>query len=526
MLLPLLAFGALAAVVPTQPSAAAQAAYAPRRVAVLVGVQSYTDPALQGLRFPEKDARDLANALGSQDIGGFDEVIVVTGADATRKDALRAALRGATAHLQRDDTFLLYLSGHGTLTVDPEGTHLWFLPSDGKLDQPERTGVSVAELEALVDELPARRRVLILDTCHNGRSGSKSSLSNGTAARIQQLRGEPPAPRSVREVAESEARLYAAQYWQPAMEDPNLQNGVYTHFLLKGLTSARTLADLDKDGLVDVTEAHEYARDHTIGWTGGLQVPRAEYRIVGREEIFLSGKAADRNAAEQALLAACDLLLARARLLVDGIPRGELPGLYAIDPGVKDVEIVSAEGRVLLRERMTFAPGASVQVEDLLARKAPSVAVALGASWQESGGILHAVHPSVAVTWARPVRLSGPWRPDLHASLDLAEGPLVDAPVATTGTFAVGGTLGATLGHAWLGPTLEARVPFRERVDTHDRQGNLTGALGLSAGWDIPLGRTLSLDLRADGWGSAIPYAGEWVPSYGAAARAGLSFRP
>ena len=50
------------------------AVYAPRRVAVLVGVQEYDDPALQGLRFPAKDARDLGAALEAPAVGGFDRV--------------------------------------------------------------------------------------------------------------------------------------------------------------------------------------------------------------------------------------------------------------------------------------------------------------------------------------------------------------------------------------------------------------------------------------------------------------------
>ena len=84
--------------------------------------------------------------------------------------------------------------------------------------------------------------------------------------------------------------------------------------------------------LVDVAEAHDFARDRTMQHTGGIQVPRAEYRIVGREEIYLAGNPLERSAAEQALLSACDQLLAQARLLVDGIPRGEFPGLLAVQP--------------------------------------------------------------------------------------------------------------------------------------------------------------------------------------------------
>lgn len=525
LLAALLASPAHAAPVAVAPREA-DAVFAPRRVALLLGVQQYADPALQGLRFAEKDARDFGAVLGSADLGGFDRVTVVSGAAATGRDALRRAIAEATSDLQRDDTFLLYLSGHGTLTLDPlDGSRLWFLPADARLDEPATTGLAVEELEALVNGLPARRRVLILDTCHNGRSGSKSSLSSSTSRQLQGLRGEPPAPRGEREISESEARLFAAQYYQPAMEDPTLQNGVYTHFLLQGLTTGRNEADLDRDQLVDVTEAHEYARDRTIAYTGGLQVPRAEYRIVGREEIYLSGRASQRSAAEQALVSAYDRVLERARLLVNGIPRGELPGLYAIEPGAQTLEIKTADGRTLAKERVRLSPGSRIALEDLVRGQEPALDVLAGVSFTGGTDLLLPLAGSVQVAWVRPLTLPAPLRPDLHVSVDFAGGTLPSGVDATAGGVAAGATLGFDLGPVWLGPGADLRVPFRVNDATGAVERSVTGAGLLSLGGEIPLARDLALELRADG--SLAPLAlpdGTMELVHGAAARAGVRF--
>jgi uncharacterized caspase-like protein len=521
----LFAASAFAGVVAVQPGGATAAVFAPRRVAVVIGVQQYTDPALQGLRYSAKDARDLGAVLASPDLGGFDRVTVIDGAAATSRDALRSAITAATADLQRDDTFLLYLSGHGTLTLDPlEGSRLWFLPSDARLEAPTETGIAVADLEDLVNSLPARRRVLILDTCHNGRSGSKSYVSSTTARQLQGLRGEPPAPRAEREVSESEARLYAAQYYQPAMEDPELQNGVYTHYLIEGLTSARSDADLDKDGLVNVTEAHEYARDHTIAYTGGIQVPRAEYRIVGREEIYLSGKATERTAAEQALLSACDMVLNRARLLVNGIPRGEFPGLYAVDPGPQTVEVQTADGRTVLKERVRLEAGSTTPIEDLVLRRAPTVEVLAGGSWTGGTDLVHAGHAALGLDWVRPFTVPSPLRPDVHLGVEYAQGPLPGATEAIDGSVAVGATLGFDLGPVWLGPGADLRAAVRDRTGTGDQQNWLTGAGLASVGGTIPLGRHLGLVLRADAMVEALPGSAAPEAAYGGMLRAGLGF--
>lgn len=518
----LLAASAWAGVVDVA-AGAADDTFAARRVALLIGVQEYTDPALQGLRFPTKDAQDLGVVLSSPDLGGFDEVRVISGAATTSRSALLQAFRDATDDLQRDDTFLLYLSGHGTLTLDPiEGSRLWFLPSDARLDDPGRNGLAVEELERLISELPARRRVLVLDTCHNGRAGSKSSLSEQTSRQMSGLRGEPPAPRAEREVAESEARLFAAQYYQPAMEDPTLQNGVYTHFLLESLSGARGTADLDGNSLVDVVEAHNYARDRTIAYTGGMQVPRYEYRNVGREEIYLSGRATQRSAAEQALISAYDRVLEKARLLVNGIPRGELPGLYAVEPGPQTVEIQTSDGRTLAKRRVNLSAGRRLELEELVAGNRSAPELLIGAT-AHTGHWFNTVQTSAAVAWVRPFPVAGAWRPDLHLSGSYASGAFPNGIEGQSGSIGAGVTWGVVVGPAWFGPGADLRVPIRASSEEAP-QYTVTGAGMLSAGAGVPVGGHQSLQLRVDAEVLPLPHLGGLDVTYGVTARVGLRF--
>lgn len=520
--LPLLALaGAARAGVVRGDAADLERVYAPRRVAVLVGVQEYADATLQGLRFPAKDARDLGAALGDAGIGGFDRVFVVEGGAATTAAGIERAIGVATADLQRDDTFVLYLSGHGTLTLDPAlGSRLWFLPSDGQLDAPERTGIAIADLEARVSDLPARRRVLIMDTCHNGRTGGalagRSAVNPPTAQLLAGLRGEAPAPRGLREVSESEARLFAAQYHQPAMEDPALENGVYTHFLLEAITSRRPAADLDGDGLVDVAEAHDFARDRTIAHTGGLQVPRAEYRIVGKEEIWLAGDASRRSRAEHALLSGVDEVLASARVLVDGIPRGPAVGLTAVAPGRHAVEVQSEDGRTLARKTVRFEAGATLPVEDLFASQRSRAFTLLGAA---------AVHGAAADAWS-PLggelevgwiaRRSGSLRWGLHGRGAVGVGTLTDvAGVGATGLVSAGASAGWGPGGLSVGPSLEVGVPWRTFGEgpAARSQAGLAALPGARALWTARVGPrqlVLRYDTRLMPWRYGAAWATVW----------------
>ncbi|MDP6933126.1 MAG: caspase family protein [Myxococcota bacterium] len=497
---------ALAGVVTGQTAVDLDAVYAPRRVALLVGVQDYRDPALAGLRFAAKDAQDFARILGDPDLGGFDRVRVLSQGGETSGEGIHQALLDVTADLQRDDTFLLYLSGHGTLTVDPlEGSRLFFLPSDGELDRAEKTGIALADLEKALTALPARRRVLIADTCHNGRSGSKSALDASTRETVNTMRGVPPAPRNLHDVAESEARLYAAEYHQPAMEDPHLENGVYTHFLLRSLTDQQAAADLDRDGLVDIAEAHQYARDNTIEHTGGAQVPRAEYRIVGREEIFLSGEASSRSTAEKALLSALDDVLAQARVLVDGTPRGELPGLLAVEPGRHRVEVQTEDGRLIARQTVRLDPGTTMAIESLVGPQEPTWLLWGGTTARHGAGSA-TMHPWAAELEAGrfdllDVGATTSW--DLHLRGSWMQGTIPeqgDVSVAA-GEVSLGLTFSSRLGPVHAGPLVEAMVPWRhfENVTGLHRQATLTGAAGLRAWMWLPTGErrvALRYDLR------------------------------
>lgn len=532
-----------AAVVPAPPpGAAVEAAYKPRRIAVLIGVQEYDDPSLQGLKFATKDAVDLGHALQEPSIGGFDRVFVIAGRAATSRTAIQNALDVATADLQRDDTFLVYMSGHGTLTIDSShGSRLWFLPSDGKLDDPEHTGISVANLESRIHDLTARRRVLILDTCHNGRSGSKSLVTGPTQQLLSGFRGEPPAPRDVREISESEARLYAAQYWQPAMEDPELQNGVYTHYLLEALEAGKSNADLNRDGLVDVAEAHEYARDRTIARTAGIQVPRAEYRIVGREEIYLSGAQSTRTAAEKALVTACDLLLSKAKLIVNGIPRGELPGVYGLEPGSNLIEVQDPNGSTLIKRRIHVEAGTTLSLEDLMDPSTPTLGVLGGASYLGGSEAFAPWNGSVELLWSRPLGGQGWFRPDVHLGADLGRGWFTDGGQwvsvddrdyyltggeGTTGAGWLGLTGAWSSGPVYVGPFADARVALRSSdTDLAGETAVRFGAAGgLAVGVTVPMSAHLRFEGRAEGYGALQPdLESDLAPLWGASLRMGIS---
>jgi hypothetical protein len=149
-----------------------------------IGVDRYANPELN-LRFAVADARTVAETLRSAGNGLFRDVQVtlLTDAEASRAGVL-AALETLAERARPEDTFVLYIAGHG-LRTEPDRRFL-FLPADVR----DVSSLAALRGQALDDEtlvgaiarIRARDGFLFIDTCHAGQLtvDSLSALGNET----------------------------------------------------------------------------------------------------------------------------------------------------------------------------------------------------------------------------------------------------------------------------------------------------------------------------------------------------------
>ncbi len=340
------------------PAQALEVAHAPRRIALLVGIGSFDDAEWHKLRYPEKDASDLAGVLSDPQHGAFSQVEAVPAA--TREEIRRAIQRLADADSDERDTVVVYLSSHGTLARDGRGQlRRYIVTRDTRMADIPGTALSLDEIKARFDSLRSRRKVLILAACHSG--GGKSLLP---AAVQQELEGVKAGflVRPIEEVSSASVVLAAADWGEAAREDEKLQNDIYTHYLVEAL---RIGADRNGDGAVTVSEAHDYARRMTYSYTGGRQRPTAETTEVGADPIVLMGQVRRKGRPELYSYASA---LDGFTVHVDGRPLADLPGGVAVDAGRHRVQVTKGSEAAVLDLPVTLAAGERVDVEELLAR--------------------------------------------------------------------------------------------------------------------------------------------------------------
>lgn len=337
---------------------------APRRWAVVIGVNHFDDPTYQQLRYADADARDMAWALKSPRFGNFDRVISLMGPDQTSRSNILTELSRLRNDLRRQDTLLVYFSGHGSMEFSADGHPLLYLiTKDTRAADLWGTSIELTQLRAFLADLKPQRKVLILDSCFSG--SGKSRISATTREHLESSNNVWDSLAMT--MGQSEAVLMASTLGGVALESESLRHATYTHFLLKALTDERERADSNHDGAVTAYEAHDYARAHTLDFSKKGQIPEGYFRVIGRADMFLSGTPLPDASRDAALVYAYgNERKSGVRMEVDGRSKGEFPGTISVEPGERRITLTDERGRVVADNTLELSRGQSWSLGMLL----------------------------------------------------------------------------------------------------------------------------------------------------------------
>lgn len=259
-------------------------AFAARKIYLTIGVGEFADTRFQALRYPAKDALDVAGFLKGHNASPQDHGIVLTNRNATVAGVQKALEELEALNTSVDDIVVIYLSSHGSLAYDHEGRlQRYVAVNESRIDQLPQTGIPIDYLQSRLARLKSRKKALVLALCHSG--GGKSQLMADVEKDILSRKSSPP-PLPLYQVSSAMMVLTASAWDQPAREAEELNNDVYTHFLLQGLSTH----DSNGDGAITLFEAHEFARNKTYEFTRGQQTPSAMLNLSGTDPIILKGR--------------------------------------------------------------------------------------------------------------------------------------------------------------------------------------------------------------------------------------------
>jgi WD40 repeat protein len=218
---------------------------APPRLYVLsVGVNDYYDSRLH-LTYAVPDAIALAEGFGKAGAGLYAGVEVKTVLDSdVTPDNLDRVFAELGGRIQPRDVFVFFLAGHGKT----KNGRYYFLPRDFRYEDEssvERAGMDQDRFQAWFARIPARKSILLYDTCESGSLTGNNSRGSDIDERLGALN------RMAR--ATGRTFLTATTDDSPALEGYR-GHGVFTYVLL----DAFARADVNNNGMIEVSELADY----------------------------------------------------------------------------------------------------------------------------------------------------------------------------------------------------------------------------------------------------------------------------
>jgi len=246
-----------------------------------IGIDQFSQ-SQNNLQWSVKDIRDQAKALKTK---YGDQIIIDTLFNQQVTVANVIALKEKLKTSDVNDKVIIAYSGHGLLSKDYD----YFLSTFAvNFEKPEQNGLSYEALENLLDNIPSRQKLMLIDACHSGELDKDELLKINNAASTLAA-NKTQGGKGVKVINTGSKKgdmktslelmqqlfvnvgrstgatvISAAAGTQFALEKNDLKNGVFSYSILEYMQT---------NPHATVTDLKKYVNKRVAELTAGLQVP-------------------------------------------------------------------------------------------------------------------------------------------------------------------------------------------------------------------------------------------------------------
>ena len=259
-----------------------------------IGVSEYEQSEFN-LTYAAKDAGDI-QTLFAGDQMPFNQIIAhsLTNDQVTVETV--QSIKNELKKTNVDDAVCVFFAGHGVLDVE---LNYYLAAHDMDFKSPSEKGIPYEVFEDILDEIPARKKLIMIDACHSGeidkdevalieeenttendgdisfRAVTSTSLTrvglNNSFELMKELFNDVKKNSGTVVISSAGGMEYA-------MEGGEWNNGVFTYCFLNGIKSGK--ADLNKDGKIMLSEMSTFVRAEVFELTGGRQQPTNRVEVL------------------------------------------------------------------------------------------------------------------------------------------------------------------------------------------------------------------------------------------------------
>jgi hypothetical protein len=243
-------------------------------VAVVIGIADYRS--LPKAEYANDDARvfyDYAiRALGIKP----ENVKLLVDGDAEEAEILKTFRTWLPSRVKSTTDVYVYYSGHGLPTQDGQG--LYLLPPRADREVIDDTAIPFSKINAALQLAKARSVTIFMDACYSGQARSGQTLV--ASARPISLRTEN------RLFPDGFTVITASQHDQISSSSPDLQHGIFSYYLMRGMEGD---ADANKDGKITLGEMQVYLSEN-VGRQAAMMSRKQEPQLIGDANRVLVGR--------------------------------------------------------------------------------------------------------------------------------------------------------------------------------------------------------------------------------------------
>ena len=260
----------------------------PNLYLVTIGTSKYMD-AKYNLNYAAKDANDLSTLLSKDTYDVYTDVYTKNIADESVTAEEVIALKAFVAKAGINDVVIVFVAGHGVLD---ESFNYYFATHPMVFNNPKLKGLMYEDLESLLDGITAKKKILIMDTCHSGEIDKEDvffseedetpdeNVSFRSAGAVVETKTTGISPSKVMNELFNDLRrgtgatvISSAGGAEYALESDEWKNGLFSYCMLSGLTNG--YADLNDDGEIYLTELQTYTVEKVKALSHGKQIPNS-----------------------------------------------------------------------------------------------------------------------------------------------------------------------------------------------------------------------------------------------------------
>jgi len=229
------------------------------RWALIVAVQNYDDKQLSQLKYPLADAQLMEEVFTKRYRIAADQLRVLKDPSAVE---LEQQVPEFLKKVGSDGRLIVYYDGHACKDADGQ---VFLAPKDFRSDQPAVNGRPLQWLVDLLEDCPAKEKLLLLDGSHTG-AGVEKAVEPSSAEMIRGLKPQPN-----RALLRKVFALASCQKGQHGLDLADKEHGLFAWCLAEGYRGA---ADANHNTQVGPTELFAYLqKGMPAAGAQGVQTP-------------------------------------------------------------------------------------------------------------------------------------------------------------------------------------------------------------------------------------------------------------